>query len=635
MTTAPRLLKRLILGLLLIVSFSFAQEEDATLQSYSLAFDNLNIAQSADDSLQSSDALDRAAQALRPLSAQSNSTALVAQLETTFERTKETLQNQSEADLGVQVAVLKGGFQRLVYEAAVASANTGDLATTQARLIRIANDIGLSDEVQNSLSSETNLSKLFATFEVATANVVKAHLGNVQGWLESDKGVAYQTLATAYSDFLIVQDSPRADASSNELFTESFTALVADDNETLGQAISQLNTQMDTFASAANAVVSGTVTGEVPTIMATPVEVVQPETVTPVEATTEITPEFARTETTSQIGTATLDETTTQPETVAQTETPTTENTSVDATQTETPVVAAEPVVGNPFVEPLGNELAALGLSPNQQTALSEKWLGNGFTSVKSVVNELLAKTSLAMSAVQEGDQGFAKGQLADAQNIYNEYLSPVVSDSGLNSSVSGLLSSLNASPSLRGQDLATLNQQWADLANTLNISAPSSGLQGVANGVTGFWSGWPRMIAMIVLGLLAFVPLYLLFLAFGGGNRNWQLIGYALFLLLVPVIYEGLSFLLSLINSFVNVPALEVLSRFSFFQNPVMHVVWAVLTGIAILLASMGLYGICVQFGLLGRKTEDLSGTIVETSPSATSIEKAKTTNFEWDEEF
>jgi hypothetical protein len=630
MNAAPRLIKRLILGLLLVISFAFAQEEDAILQSYSLAFDNLNIAQSAPDSLQSSDALDRAAQALRPLSAESNSTALVAQLETTFERAKQTLQNQSEADLGVQIAVLKGGFQRLVYEAAVASANAGDLATTQARLVRIANDMGLTDEVQNALSAETNLSKLFATFEVATANVVKAHLGNVQGWLEQDKGVAYQTLATAYSDFLIVQDSPRADASSNDLFTESFTALVADDRETLGRAISQLNTQMDTFASAASAVVSGAITSEVPTMTEAPVEVVQPEAVSPVE-TTETTPEVTTPEPTAQV------ETTAQPETVAQTETPSTETSTVDATQTEmpAPVVPAEPVIVNPFEDALGNELAALGLSPNQQTALSEKWLDNGFTSVKSVVNELLAKTSLAMSAVQEGDQGFAKGQLADAKNIYDEYLSPVVSDSSLNSSVSNLLSSLNASPSLRQQDLATLNQQWANLANTLNISAPSSSLQGVANGVTGFWSGWPRIIVMIALGLLAFVPLYLLFLAFGGGNRNWQLIGYALFLLLVPVIYEGLSFLLSLINSFVNVSALEVLSRFSFFQNPVMHVVWAVLTGIAILLASMGLYGICVQFGLLGKRNEDLSGTVVETSPSATSIEKAKTTNFEWDEEF
>ena len=138
----------------------------------------------------------------------------------------------------------------------------------------------------------------------------------------------------------------------------------------------------------------------------------------------------------------------------------------------------------------------------------------------------------------------------------------------------------------------------------------------------------------MIVLGLFAFVPLYLLFLAFGGGNRNWQLIGYALFLLLLPVIYEGLSFILSAINAFVNVPALEILSRFSFFQNPIMQVIWAVLTAIAIALATMGLYGICIQFGLIGKK-DDVAGTVVETAPSKTSIESAKTTNFEWDEEF
>ena len=241
------------------------------------------------------------------------------------------------------------------------------------------------------------------------------------------------------------------------------------------------------------------------------------------------------------------------------------------------------------------------------------------------------------MSAVQEGDQAFAKARLSDVQATYGKFLSPLVSNrsSTQDSDTLNLLGSLSASPSLRQQDIATLNQQLASVSSTLGMDAPSSGLQGLANGVTGFWSGWPRMSVMIVLGILAFVPLYLLFLAFGGGNRNWQLIGYALFLLLVPVIYEGLSFLLSLINSFVNIPALEVLSRFSFFQNPIMQVLWAVLTALAILLATLGLYGICVQFGLLGKKNDDVAGTIVETSPNSTSMESAKTTNFEWDEEF
>jgi hypothetical protein len=612
MNAALRPVLRVFVGLLILVSLAFAQEEDATLQNYTLGMENLNQAMSLmpTDSLQSTDALERASQALRFLSGSSNSTELVAQLENTFERAKETIQNQSQADLGVQVAVLKGGFQRLVYEAAIASANAGDLATTQTRLARLASNIGLAPDIQSALQNENNLSKLFATFEAATANVVKAHLSNVLGLLETDKGVAYQTLATAYSDFLIVQDSPRADAASVNLFTEAITALVADDKETLGEAINQLNTQMDSFASAAAAVVNSTAPAN--DVSAVPVAETQLET--------------AQLEVIAPAATEPVAEATPPQEMSAPLETTATDSAAPQATA---------PVVINPFAEALKNELAGLGLSPDQQTAITERWLGGGFTSVKSVVNDLMAKTGLAMSAVQAGDQQFAKNQLAEIQTAYNDFLSPVVTDPSLNGSVMGLLAGLAASPSLRQQDLATLNQQWAGIAQSLKMSAPSTGLQALNNGVTSFWSGWTRMIVMIVLGILAFVPLYLLFLAFGGGNRNWQLIGYALFLLLVPIIYEGLSFLLSLINSFVGLPALEVLSRFSFFQNPVMHVLWALLIGVAIALATMGLYGICVQFGLLGKKTDDLSGTMVESSPSATSIEKAKTTNFEWDEEF
>ncbi len=636
MNTALHPLRRYLLGLILLASFALAQEEDAILQNYSLGVENLSQAVSlmSTDSLQSTDALERASQALRFLAGSSNSTALVSQLENTFTRAKTTIQNQSQADLAVQVAVLKGGFQRLVYEAAIASANAGDVATTQRRLTRIAADSGLSGDIQSALSSEADLSKLFATFEQGSAGVVKAHLSNVLGLLETDKGVAYQTLAMAYGTFLPVADSPRADASSGGLFSESFIALVGDNTETLNQAITQLNGQMDTLSNAAASIVSGATTAEVPTVEAAPVETTE----TPVaEATTE-TPEV----TTLEVATEVIPETV-QAETVTETavaETSVTtetavETTPVDTTATGDAMVETAPVVTvvNPFVEPLTSELARIGLSPNQQTSLAEKFLADGYTSVQSVVNDVVADTSFAMNAVQEGNQALAKSTLQGVQGTYSTFLSSLVTPE-VDRSTQGLLQSLTASPSLRQQDIATLNQQWATVSNALGGNAPVSSLQGLANTVTGFWSGWTRAIVMIVLGIFAFVPLYLLFLAFGGGNRNWQLIGYALFLLLLPVIYEGISFILSSVNAFVNVPALEILSRFSFFQNPIMQVLWAVLTAIAIALATMGLYGICVQFGLIGKK-EDVAGTVVESAPSKTSIESAKTTNFEWDEEF
>jgi hypothetical protein len=633
MNAALHPLRRLLFGLVLLVSFSFAQEEDALLQNYSLGVENLSQAFElmSSDSLQSTDALERASQALRYLAGSSNSTALVSQLENTFTRAKTTIQNQSQADLGVQVAVLKGGFQRLVYEAAIASANAGDVATTQRRLTRIASNSGLSEEIQNALSTETDLSKLFATFEQGSAGVVKAHLSNVLGLLATDKGVAYRTLAMAYGTYLPIADSPRADASSGSLFTESFTALVGDNTDTLTQAVNQLTAQMDTMSNAASQVVSGAATAAIPTIEVAATEIAATE-VTP---TTELAAEVApASETSTEVATTDVAATEVTPEAVqSEVVNP------VDVTETGVDPALVDPALApvvtlvNPFTEPLTGELARLGLSPNQQTNVAKQLLADGYTSVGSVVNTVVADTSFAMNAVQEGNQALAKSTLQKVQGTYSTYLSSLVTPE-VDQSTQGLLQTLTASPSLRQEDVATLNQQWAAVSNALGGNAPVSGLQGLANTVTGFWSGWTRTIVMIVLGLFAFMPLYLLFLAFGGGNRNWQLIGYALFLLLVPVIYEGLSFLLGAINSVVNVPALDILSRFSFFQNPVMQVLWAVLTAIAIALATMGLYGICVQFGLIGKK-EDVGGTVVESAPNKTSIESAKNTNFEWDEEF
>jgi hypothetical protein len=646
MNAAPQPLRRFFIGLLLLASFALAQEEDQILQNYSLGIENL--AQAVDlmpsDSLQSTDALERASTALRFLAGSSNSTTLVSQLQNTFERAKTSIQNQSQDDLAVQVAVLKGGFQRLVYEAAIASANEGNLAATQTRLSRIASNSGLPEDVLTALSSEADLSKLFATFEQGSANIIKAHLGNVSGWLEQDKGVAYQTLASAYGTYLPVSDSPRVDASSGSLFNQSFQALVAGDTETLNQGISQLNAQMDTLATAASAVVSGATSASVPVVEAAPVAEAVAETPAPEVAEVAVAEVAVAEAVQGEVVEAAAPEVAvTQAETVPVDPDPAaaTVDAAVDPATVDPAMVdpnAVAPVITNPFKDALSSELARMGLSPNQQDNISEKFLADGYTSLNSVVNDVVAKTSFAMSAVQEGNQGQAKKILQGVQGTYSTFLSDIVSgkDPAVDASTQGLLSTLSSSPALRQEDVATLNQQWASVGSTLGNSEVSpSGLQGAANAVTGFWSGWTRTIVMIVLGLFAFVPLYLLFLAFGGGNRNWQLIGYALFLLLLPVIYEGVSFLLSAANSFVNVPALDILSRFSFFQNPIMQVVWAVLTAAAIALATMGLYGICVQFGLLGKK-DDVAGTIVESSaPSQTSIESARTTNFEWDEEF
>jgi hypothetical protein len=585
----------------MLLGLVWAQEQDGLLQSYSLAIDSLNLAVNSmsTDTIKSRDELKRASDALRPMAAESSSPALIAALENTFTRAQTTIQNQSQTDLSVQVSVIKGGFQRLLYEAAINSANQGNVELTQQRLSRLASDLNLPSETQTALAGG-DLGQLFTSFEKGVAQIIRSKVDSVSGILATDKGLAYQTLAEAYSAYLPIQDSPRADTSSNALFTQAFSALVSDDNETLNASLTQLSSQMTQLENAAAGV-------SAQTIEATPVEVA-PVEATPVEATVEATP----VETTTEV-------------------------TPVESTPVETAPVEATPVqTASPVSNDILRSLQPYGLPASQQTSLAEHMNQRGFISPNLVLDSLLANSARAAMELQAGQAASARGIFSDIHNTYKDLLEPIISNANpsVHNTTTSLLSNLSTAPSLRVQDAVTASQQLGEVGKVLD-STPPSNLQGWMSTLTNFWTGWTRPIVMIVLGLFAFVPLYLLFLAFGGGNRNWQLIGYALFLLLVPVIYEGISYILSSIATPLNMPALDVLSRFSMFQNTFTQLLWVLLTALAIGLATAGLYGICVQFGLLGKRVEDPATTMLEAPASDPEMVAAKTTSFEWDEEF
>jgi hypothetical protein len=629
-------LRNMLVGLLFL-SLAWAQEQDALLQSYGLAMDSLNLAVSsmATDSIQSSDELKRASDALRVLAAESSSTALIAALENTFTRAQTTIQNQSQADLAVQVAVLKGGFQRLIYEAAVNAANQGNTALTQQRLLRLASDLNLPSESQTALGS-ADLGQLFTSFERGIAQIARTRIDSVASILATDKALAYQTLAEAYSAFLPIQDSPRADASSTPLFTQAFSALVNDDLETLNASLSQLSQQMTQLENASAGLAQvGTTDPQTATVEATPNEAA-PLEAAPVEATpTETTPvENTITETPS-VETASVETTPVENTIVESTPVETTpvETTSETPAETEPIQTAQTP---NNISSDILKSLSSYGLSSNQQSSLAERMSQQGFLSPSLVLDNLLANSARATMELQAGQAQKARDIFSTIQDNYSSLLEPIISNVNpdTHNTTASLLNNLSKAPSLRVQDAVTVSQQLGEVSKVLE-NTPPSGFQGLMSKLTNFWTGWTRPIVMIILGLFAFVPLYLLFLAFGGGNRNWQLVGYALFLLLVPVIYEGISFLLSSIATPLNMPALDVLSRFSIFQNSFTQLLWVILTATAIALATAGLYGICVQFGLLGKRNEDLATTMLETPVADTGMTAAKTTSFEWDEEF
>jgi hypothetical protein len=134
-------------------------------------------------------------------------------------------------------------------------------------------------------------------------------------------------------------------------------------------------------------------------------------------------------------------------------------------------------------------------------------------------------------------------------------------------------------------------------------LAGREAGLLQAANASSSLW--WPGLVrasAVILLALLAFYPLYLLNLAFGGGNRSWRWVAAALFLLLLPVIYEGVAYAGALLAATTGVTALAAPLVLSPFQSPLGGLLWVIVSALAILFASTGLYGICKRFGLLGR---------------------------------
>jgi hypothetical protein len=158
---------------------------------------------------------------------------------------------------------------------------------------------------------------------------------------------------------------------------------------------------------------------------------------------------------------------------------------------------------------------------------------------------------------------------------------------------------------------------------------------------------GIPRAFLFILAGLLAFFPLYLLTLTFGGRNTYWRFLGLAFFFLLLPAMMEGLSYIGSILSDsrYGRLPFLGVLTNLSIQQNLVAQLFWGLTVFLVIIFATIGLRGIATQFGLLQNQRTPLQKgrrTIPQPTAAAGAAASAKPnpgltseTIVEWDEEF
>ena len=618
----------LVCTLLVLISLANAQNSDPLLLNYGLAFENLNEAVTSIgvDSQQSIEALDDAAQQLRPLSTADNG-AVIAALERTFERAKTAVQNQSTTDLEVQTSVLKGGFWRLIYESAVTASNDGNLDLAKLRIAQMATDMGLAEASLTAINESSDALNMLSQLESGVTQLAQAKVNQTTATLEN-RNLSYVNLAQAYSLYLPIQDSPRADPLVGSRFTEAFTALVDNQTEALQNALLQLSEQMGQFANSAQtqSVAQAEASEQAQTNETIAQDVTEATPGTAVESPALAAPAI---ETTSEV---TAEATTEASETVAAVP----EN---EATTNQTsPVTESSITTSTPLTQDtseLQKQLRLFGLPPGQQERLLESYSKEGYGSVNTAIDKLYADSAKITVALSQGDIQRAKSLLSSFQTSYESFLAPILdwSNPAFHQQTQALLQRYSSIPGLRVQEGTELSKQVDAISSTLSTARPS-GLTQLEARTSSIWSGWLRLAFTILLGLLAFVPLYLLYLAFGGGNRNWQLVGWALFLLLLPLMYEGLSYLASLISFFTGgIGFLDTLSQFSIFQSTLSQIIWVILSAVAITLAALGLYGICVQFGLLGQtKQTSQTATLPDTRVTETG---ASSSTFDWDEEF
>lgn len=635
------------LALLLLSSSPALAQDDSVLQRYDLAIENLQFAVAAvpGDGVQARDELERAINALLTLSRDTTSASLVQAMERTFERARTAVENQSRTDMAVQAAVLTGGFRRLVMDAAFTAAASGDLETARSRLSHLASGLGFDASSNAGLAAATDDTALRLAFEAGTATSIDTELTVAGRLLGSDRDQAYVALATAYGNSLMIQDSPRADAGLNAHMVGAAQGLVSGDDEAMLAALQEASALLTRLA---NAAVSGVATlaptvaaptAAAPEPAAEQVESAPPASETPsAPAATEVGLPSA-TEPVTPAATATPAGSVEAPATAEQTATAVGD---LDALLSGDPAAFALFVAGYEAEQraqqaaTLAVGLRAAGLPEGSATLNSERLVAAGYTSLDAVKAALTSPALEAVAAIRAGDVSGAQAAIARVSSAFSGPVAAVATaaDAAAASETIALLGDLAEKPGLRVQDVTLLANQVDQVARSLSGSQAATPSP-IELSVNDVWSSWTRLGVLALLGIFAFVPLRLLNIAFGGGNANWRLVAIALFLLLLPAIYEAVAAVLSAVAELADMPNLEVLGAWSMFTSTTGQAAWAALVLLALILATIGLRGICVQFGLLGsRNRPGLAGSN-QTPTLVDSPRSTKPSAADWDEEF
>ncbi|MDV6373058.1 hypothetical protein [Deinococcus arenicola] len=278
------------------------------------------------------------------------------------------------------------------------------------------------------------------------------------------------------------------------------------------------------------------------------------------------------------------------------------------ATPPSATAAATAVTVSPPPVTPLGASVTAQtnaeagnnGIGNTSAPSRGNAGLPTG--SATTGTGEVYAALGRALTAAGHGDPAAARQQLGRAGTALATAPRALRTAQDYDTLVFDL-SAAQTRKALRPDDIQVLIASLTNLESRV-AGQPTSTLDSVSAGVMNGFGGWVRVAVFALLAVLAFVPLYLLNLAFGGRNMYWRAIGAGLALLLLPVVLEGLFGLLGAVGDSAGVGALRGASNFTLTQNAYGLPLWALSAALALGLTIYGFRGLCQQFGLLGRRT-------------------------------
>ncbi|MCX7600489.1 MAG: hypothetical protein N2Z75_00945 [Meiothermus sp.] len=548
---------------------------------------------------------------------------------------RQALARRSNADLEARIQIIKAIMGKALYDNYFSALAAGNSADASRLLPKVLSASGLPSSLQaqaQTLAAANNLDGLRRLFERTYAQGITNALQRAQA--QTSAVQAYLEATRAYALYLIVQDSPRARGLTAKGFVDALGKLSSGNLNGFKTDVQGLVAQAQNFLKAASAPqsqrrstppttaqnppASGGVRLQAPRTPPAPKEAAPARATAAQPAARPVAPAVPR------------------PAPAAR------------------PVQTAAPQPPNDAYQQLLGDLRFLIKDSRKVEQVADSLSGAGIYSIddwKRALLEVRGRLLEAQAQAETGQSDAARRTLAQVNARYKVAVQPVVEAlrPELARRTSRVLAQAENAVGLRTSDFTVLSGEL--LENGLALEGQSLGtFHDVQVWLLQTILGIPRAFLFILAGMLAFFPLYLLTLTFGGRNIYWRFLGLAFFFLLLPAMMEGLSYIGSILSDsrYGRLPFLGVLTNLSIQQNLVAQLFWGLTVFLVIIFATIGLRGIAAQFGLLQNQRIPLRRTRNPTLPQSAAAATAgasaaakpnpgltSETIVEWDEEF